>query len=244
MEFKDIKGVFFDCWDTLIRFHLKDEDWNTHSLKKHAIGFSNYDWNEIDLFAEQFFSDYYAAHLEYEISISQIINLFVRYFSIQVDCSIDQIAHEILDSLDPTPVDGVREILDFLNDKDIYHAVISNTVYREDDSMAILDRLLPNHGLSFFYGSSEAVFKKPNPNLFLCALKPTGLNIKDCMYIGDAFYQDVMGSARAGFGKSVWLNYKKKKKDDFLSKDWFEGLDYLEVDGYDTLLKEMKKEIL
>lgn len=241
MEIHEIKGVFFDCWGTLVRFRKKNNDWYTHALKQHCIHYENYPWNEIDAFAEHFFREFDFSYLNYEIDNIQFLNLITRLFSIQLDCSLDVINHETLDSLDPDPIPGVMEFLSYLNEKGIYHTVLSNTVYRDDDSMRILDRLLPNHGLEFFFSSAEVGVKKPNPLFFQVGANPTGLNLKECMYIGDTFLQDVMGSYKAGFGVSVWLNYAKRKPTDWPKTEGYENISYLEIDGYGSLLKIFKE---
>ena len=38
--------VFFDCWDTLIRFQEKDERWTVLPLYDHCINKDEVDWDK------------------------------------------------------------------------------------------------------------------------------------------------------------------------------------------------------
>ena len=44
---RKLKGVFFDCWDTLITFHLKNEAWNYQTLMDHATNRDEIDWKKV-----------------------------------------------------------------------------------------------------------------------------------------------------------------------------------------------------
>ena len=65
---KQERGVFFDCWNTLITFEAEDPMWIIMPLKKHAIHSTQYHWDEIFEFADNFLKTYYRSHSLYEIS--------------------------------------------------------------------------------------------------------------------------------------------------------------------------------
>ena len=52
--------VFFDCWDTLIRFQEKDERWTVLPLYDHCINKDEVDWDKVYAFALEFADKYYA----------------------------------------------------------------------------------------------------------------------------------------------------------------------------------------
>jgi putative hydrolase of the HAD superfamily len=46
--------------------------------------------------------------------------------------------------------------------------------------------------------SSEVGILKPDPEIFHLALRRVGLNAEESMYVGDAYYPDIVGAKRAG----------------------------------------------
>jgi putative hydrolase of the HAD superfamily len=47
--------------------------------------------------------------------------------------------------------------------------------------------------------------RKPDQSIFQAALRQTGLEAEQCLYVGDTLSRDVEGSRRAGFGCSVFM---------------------------------------
>ena len=235
------KAVFFDCWSTLITFHVKDEDWNTHALKEHTLNRDTVDWAKVDSFADDFFDGYYASHSAYEITAHQFLSLLVRLFGLTLDTDIDTLTHDILTHLDPEPVKGIGDFLHYLDKEGIYYAVLSNTIYNDDDTLALIRKLIPAANPGFFLGSSDLGVKKPNPDFFRAGVLPTGYALADSMYVGDAFYQDVMGSHNAGFGASIWLNWKEKDFRGIENEPWAKDVRYTEVRSYDELREKIEK---
>lgn len=46
--------------------------------------------------------------------------------------------------------------------------------------------------------SSEIGVEKPDPDIFTYALRKTALIVEQCLYVGDNYYDDVLGSSRIG----------------------------------------------
>lgn len=242
MNTDKINAVFFDCWDTVISFTDPDKQWNIRAFQKHAINKDEINWEDVYNFTENFIKDYYSSRLMYEISYISLVNLVVKNFDIKLDCPLETCTHEVLNHLDPKPIDGITDFLSLLNGKEIPYAIISNTIYPSIDTLALIDKLIPEHHFKFFLGSQEVGVKKPNPLFFKTGVKLAGADINKSMYIGDAFYQDVHGSYEAGFKASIWLNHKKKeiRPNDGYVKD----MTFYEVDGYKGLIELIKKGII
>ena len=236
-----INAVFFDCWDTLISFECNEKRWNILSLYQHCMNKEEIDWNEVFDFSEDFFKSYYTSRLLFEVDISSVLSLFVKNFGIELDCSIETCTHEILKYLDPKPIEGISEFLKLLDEKGIYYAVISNTIYPTSDTMELINKLIPGHQFGFFLGSNAVGVKKPNPLFFQTGVKMGKQDIAHSMYIGDAFYQDVIGSYNSGFCSSVWLNHKKKEKRFYDRIDLDGKISYIEVDSYCSLISKLKE---
>lgn len=204
-----IKAVFFDCWDTLIKFNKSCEDWNIRPIYNHCINKNDYDWDIINEQVLNFLIEYYTKNKDYEIKADSLINLLIRYYDMKLDCSIDDCFVEILNYQDPSPIDGVETFLKYLDDHNIYYAVMSNTIYSSSKTKDLLDSLIPDNNFRFFLGSYEIGVKKPNKLFFKVGAHPSGFDLKECCYIGDSFLEDVYGSHKAGFGYSIWLNTRK-----------------------------------
>lgn len=200
--------VFFDCWDTLIRFKTKDERWTFLPLRDHALNRDQVDWDKVAAFAKRYEELYYSSHSRYETSSLAYCRLLVTLFHIRLDCPLSFAASQIRDYLDPSPVEGIEDFLTFLEKKAVPYACLSNTIYTEEDTRKAITRHIPAHHLSFVLASSEIGVKKPNPDFFLAGLSRADVTPENAVYIGDSFLQDVYGSFNAGFSKSYWLNHK------------------------------------
>lgn len=53
--------------------------------------------------------------------------------------------------------------------------------------------------------SSEVQVEKPDVRIFLKAAELAGVDPKQCLYVGDNYYDDVVGSAKAGM-KPILIN--------------------------------------
>ncbi len=245
MNINDFKGVFFDCWDTLLEFHMKDKRWNILSLKKHAINGSQIDWGSVYGYTEDFFRNYYSSRLNYEIRIQEILNHIILRFDIRLDCDIDVCAHDILNHLDARPVRDVESFLSFLDERKIPYYCLSNTVYPQSDTKELIEKLIPGHHFSFVMASYEVGVKKPNPLFFELGARKAGLCPEACIYIGDKLYQDCHGSHDAGFGLSVYLNWKDDKERQLASLDKMKLVmtEYLEVRSYMELMEVLNNGI-
>ncbi len=239
MENRRIEAVFFDCWDTLISFTCEQPRWNILSLEKHCMNHDSIDWKEVFDFSENFFRNYYQSRLLFELDILAILSLFQKYFGMELDCSIEECSHEILCYLSPKPIEGIDKFLSFLEEKKVPYYVLSNTIYSTEDSMRILKKLIPDHEFGFFLGSKEVGVKKPNPLFFKTGTRLAKKDITHSMYIGDAFFQDVIGSTDAGFATSVWLNHKKKERR--CPEGYALKRDCLEVSSYSMLIEKIKE---
>ena len=98
-----------------------------------------------------------------------------------------------LDSWHPYPFVG--EILESLGDRGFRMGVISNW----DESARDILRI---HDLDRFFEhliiSSEVGWEKPHVEIFRRALQDAGVEPGACVYVGDNYYDDAVGSRKAG----------------------------------------------
>jgi len=91
----------------------------------------------------------------------------------------------------------VAETLDVLKRNGMRMSVISNSDGRVRDQLAA-SGIAPH--LEAVFDSAIVGFEKPDPRLFLHALKELGLGPNEALYVGDCYHIDVVGANRAGIG--------------------------------------------
>ena len=96
------------------------------------------------------------------------------------------------------PVEGVRELLDHLNDNGIRTAVISNLDFSGYLLEERLNQLYPNNRFEFVIASSDYGIRKPQKLLFEAGIARSGLQPQEIWYVGDKVKVDVEGSRNCG----------------------------------------------
>ncbi len=97
------------------------------------------------------------------------------------------------------------KIIDYINQKGIRSAVISNLIYSGDALTERFNRLLPNNKFEFVMTSSDYLFRKPNKLMFEIALGRVGLDATDVWYCGDNVIADIESSSQLGI-YPVWYD--------------------------------------
>ncbi len=239
------RSVFFDCWDTLVYFKKEDELWNIRPLMDHCLNKEDIPWEEVFLYSERFLHQYYSSGLMYEISIACIHRILVDRYQILLDCPVEECGHEVLFHLSPSAVKNVDQFLNRLERDGVFYGVISNTIYDEEDTRKVLQKYLPGHDFSYVFASKDYGVKKPNEDFFHVALSKTKRNIKESIFIGDAFYQDAFGSNHAGFKKSIWLNHRLRNEEtEFARHPEIDSFPHLTVSGYDEVITLYDQDLL
>ena len=130
-------------------------------------------------------------------------------------------------------------MLDFLNEKGIRTAVISNLLWSGEALTERLNRLLPNNRFEFVMTSSDYFMRKPNRILFDIALQKAGLSADKVWYCGDNPKADIEGSSQVDIFPVLYDNDTDKeyiKSSDYKTlqceylhiHDWRELIDILE----------------
>lgn len=102
-------------------------------------------------------------------------------------------------------------LLDFINERGIRSAVISNLLWSGEALKERLNRLLPMNRFEFVMTSSDYIVRKPNRILFDIALRKAGLRADEVWYCGDNPQADIEGAARAGIFP-VWYDNDTEKE--------------------------------
>jgi len=104
------------------------------------------------------------------------------------------------------PIDNVHDVLKTLKNNALRMGVISNW-----DSTA--RNLLRHHGLIDYFDhciiSSEVGIDKPDPEIFNLAMGTADVAPQECVYIGDNYYDDAVGSRKAGMQTIIINRFDK-----------------------------------
>ncbi len=100
------------------------------------------------------------------------------------------------------PFDGIKEVLADLKQKSVGLGVISNWDCTARDTLTAT-------GLIDFFDhlviSCEVDCIKPDPRIFEIALQKAAITADNCVYIGDNYYDDAIGSRKVGM-KALIIN--------------------------------------
>lgn len=102
------------------------------------------------------------------------------------------------------------KMLDYINEKGIRSAVISNLLWSGDALTVRLNRLLPRNKFEFVMTSSDYLMRKPNRILFDIALQKAGLNADEVWHCGDNPRADIEGASQAGI-YPIWYDNDTEK---------------------------------
>lgn len=153
-------------------FHLIDK----HFMREHPGVF---------LKAREIYMPWYLGMLNHHLGLD--------IGSCEIDARWEAIKAGIVDYW--LPYDGVHAVLGKLKDDGIGLGVISNWDLSARD-------LLGRCGLLDFFHpvviSEEVGWHKPSPKIFEHAITEAGVNASQCLYVGDNYYDDAIGSRRVG----------------------------------------------
>ncbi len=119
-------------------------------------------------------------------------------------CKLDTVWHGIQIEVENywQPFDGVHEVLKAMKRDSIGLGIISNW---DDTARNVLNGTELNEYFDPIIISSEVNCKKPDPKIFELALDKAGVSAGECIYVGDNYYDDAVGSRAVGM-QSLILN--------------------------------------
>ncbi len=199
-----IKAVFFDFYNTLIRFEPPREELQVKACKEFGI---EVDRNAIPRgywFADDFMSRENARLPVFKRSEEDARVFWAEYEHIILTAAGIDVSKELalriftrVRQLDRKLVlyDDVLPTLNLLKSRGIIRGLISN-----------LSRALDSHcselGLTgivdFALTSYEIGVEKPHPPIFLAALDRAGVSAPEAIHVGDQYYADVVGARGVG----------------------------------------------
>lgn len=218
--------IFFDLDGTLIDHDYAVRKALTTMLSKQNIKTSmNEDevyhlWNKT---LENYYNLYLQGKLSHSEQRRERMKAFYNHFNVTLsDIEVEKVFYVYLSSYERNWLlyDDVLDILNSLNDRRL--GIISNGALQQQANK--LKKTELDDYFEILVTSQEIGIAKPNKDIFLHACTKAEVNIKDCIYIGDRWETDALGSREAGM-KAIWLdrsgNYRKVRNSiDVITSLW------------------------
>jgi putative hydrolase of the HAD superfamily len=216
-----IKAVFFDLYQTLVRYQPSQEELEAKALKSFGYDVSPEKLRHPVLTANEYIYQQIAKKPLSQRSREETMALYVEYQRIvlkEVGLKADEkVVMGLLgmmqqEKMDLVLFDDVLQALDELKKRGLKLGLISNI---EKDMSATLEKLGLSARLDIVVTSQDAGFTKPQPEIFRYALEKSGIKPDEAVYVGDQYQVDVIGAEGAGM-EGILLDrdgYYKQKLD-------------------------------
>jgi len=216
-----IKAVFFDLYQTLVRYQPSQEELEAKALKNFGINVTPEVLRHPILTANEFIYQQIAKRPLSRRTREETMALYTEYQLIVLKEAGITVEEKVVLGLlgmmqqakmDLVLFDDVAGTLDDLKKRGLKLGLISNI---EKDMTATLDMLGLSSRLDIVVTSQDAGFTKPQPEIFRYALKKAGVTPDKAVYVGDQYQVDIIGAQNAGM-KGILLDrddYYKEKLD-------------------------------
>ena len=211
-----IKAVFFDLYQTLIRYDPPREQLQAKVLKEFGIDVAPEAIRRALLIADEFV---YQEHARWSLSkrpTEEKMAVYAQYQRILLkEAGVDASEQLIAGALGKMQqfglklvlFDDVVPVLTQLRERRLILGLISNV---DRDITPLCDELGLSSLLQVVVTSQNAGFNKPQPEIFREALRQAGVEPSEAIDVGDQYQIDVVGAREAGI-KGVLLD----RGDDF-----------------------------
>ena len=200
-----VSYIWFDMGYTLV--YMQRESTYQQALKKFGIDASLADLErEFHITDKQFMRNYPGVFLnERGVYMPWFLGILNYRLGIRLDvCKLDSVWHGIQKEVENywLPFDGVHEVLQDFKKDSIGLGIISNW---DDTARNVLNGAELAEYFDPIIISSEVHCKKPDAEIFELALKKAGVSADECIYVGDNYYDDAVGSRAVGM-RALILN--------------------------------------
>ncbi|UCC17454.1 MAG: HAD-IA family hydrolase [Dehalococcoidales bacterium] len=202
------KAVFFDWFNTLATYHPPREELQSQAIREFGFNVSAEQVKPALLDADKLVFDENAKYPLRLRSKEEQAAIYVRYETlllknIDIDLSdevstvekIFQRVEELYGNIGFVLYDDVIPMMKKLRDKDLKIGLITNL---EIDMRPVCSELGLDPYLDLIVTSGEAGSDKPQPEIFLLALKKAGVEASEAIHIGDQYKIDAVGAVAAG----------------------------------------------
>jgi putative hydrolase of the HAD superfamily len=199
-----IKAVFFDFYQTLVRYDPPREQIIADVLRGYGHDLPAAHFVQPLVAADEFMYRAMSERPLGQLSREQRLALYVRHQEIlfeqagvKVEPGLIPVMLQKMQTVDSglATFDDVLPALDRLRASGKLTGLISNV---DTDISGPLEKLGLAARLDVVMTSREAGVTKPNPGIFEAALRAAGVAAAEAVYVGDQYEIDVLGAAAAG----------------------------------------------
>ncbi|MFW9908917.1 MAG: HAD family hydrolase [Candidatus Thorarchaeota archaeon] len=132
-----------------------------------------------------------------------------------------------------TAYPGTEELLTKLHESALLLGAVTNSF--ENHIQLILSKLNLLHFFKCIVDAGDVKAYKPMPQPFQQVIQCLGATAKDCLFVGDEFYADIVGATSLGID-AIWINNRNADLPQMLEKYGAQSQPRLVVDSIATLL--------
>ena len=202
------KAVFFDWFNTLAVYYPPREEFQSQAIREFGFNVSAEQVKPALLEADKIVFDENAKYPMRLRSEEEQAEIYFRYETmllknIGIDLSnevatvakIFKRVEELFGKIGFALYDDVIPVMKKLREKDMKIGLITNL---EIDMKPVCSELGLNPYLDLIVTSGEAGSDKPQPEIFLLALKKAGVEASEAIHVGDQYKIDAVGAVGAG----------------------------------------------
>ena len=206
-----IKAVFFDLYHTLLGYDPPREELQAKALKELGIDVSPGDLRRPIVTADEYIYQEHSRASISQRSKEEQMAVWAEYERILLrEAGIDaeeRLIHGLLGKMQQFELkqvlfDDVLPTLHELKKRGLILGLISNV---DKDITSLLSDLGLTEWLQVVVTSQEVGFTKPNPEIFLEAVKRAGIKPHEAIFVGDQYQIDAVAASRAGM-KGILLD--------------------------------------
>ena len=199
-----IKALLFDFFNTLSHYEPPREQMYIDVCNKHGVHLEITNLYKSLPYADAIYRDENQKSPVTERPEKEQMAIFISYITVALKGAgveiNDAIAMEILHRMKTTKwefklFDDVLPTLKLLRERKFITGLITNVGQEADKTFS--DVGLKQY-LDFYVTSFETGHDKPDPEIFLAALKKAGVRPDEALYTGDNYEQDVLGARGVG----------------------------------------------
>lgn len=226
--------ILFDYGQTLVAEQVFDGIKGTAAVMEYAVSNPHgYTPAEVQAEAEKIILETGRFSSVTEIHNRVFNNYLYGSMGIKIDLEPEEYDRIFWDAAAPGKVtEGLESFLEYLWEKGIRTAVLSNIGYSGAALEERIGRMIPSNHFEFIIATSEYLFRKPYKRIFDLALKKADLKAEDVWFVGDNPVCDIDGARDAGMTpvwyKAAMLTATEDRDDVLKITDWNELRDILE----------------
>jgi putative hydrolase of the HAD superfamily len=203
-----LKAVFFDWFNTLAVYHPPREELQSQAIREFGFSVSTEQVKPALLNADKLVFDENAKYpmrlrnkKEQTEVYTQYETLLLKYIGIDLSDELATVTkifkrvEELYGDIGFVLYDDVIQVMKKLRDMDLKIGLITNL---EIDMKPICSGLGLDPYLDFIITSGEAGSDKPQPEIFMLALKKAGVEASEAVHVGDQYKIDAVGAMNAG----------------------------------------------